>query len=291
MRSKDKIKILVIGASGLIGNSLYNYLKKKGYDATGTYFRNKKKKLIFFDIKKTDIKSLKISKNIKYLIISHGININLDKTKKNYKKSYFVNVYKTKKIIDYCFSKKIIPVYISSDGVFDGLKGNYREMDKKNPIHSYGKIKNEVEKHITRSKKRYLIVRTSRVFGVKKNDKTFLTELKRKMNNSSKLKSSYDQIFSPIFLNDLSNYLEKLIKNQNFGIFHLSSIKMISHFEIANQIKDFFKIKKIKIFPCKINSLRLLEKRPLLTHLSTSKFDSIFNVKYNDLIYYLSKLK
>ena len=90
---------------------------------------------------------------MKYLIISHGININLDKTKKNYKKSYFINVYKTKKIIDYCFNKKIIPVYISSDGVFDGLKGNYKETDLKNPIHSYGKIKNEVEKYIIKSKK------------------------------------------------------------------------------------------------------------------------------------------
>ncbi len=291
MRRKDKIKILIIGASGLIGNSLYNYFKKKRYDAIGTYFGNKKKNLIFFDIKKTKIKSLKNLENVKYLIISHGININLDKTKKNYKKSYFINVHQTKKIIDYCFSKKIVPVYISSDGVFDGLKGNYKETDIKNPIHSYGKIKNEVEKYITKSKKKYLIVRISRVFGTKKNDKTFLTELKKKMNNSSKLQSSYDQMFSPIFLNDLSNYLEKLIKNKNFGIFHLSSIKMISHFEIASQIKDFFKIKKIKIFPCKINSLKLIEKRPLLTHLSTSKFDSIFNVKYNDLKYYLRKLK
>ena len=291
MIGKDKTKIIIIGGSGLIGNSLYNHLKKKRYDAIGTYCSNKKKNLIFFDIKKTKIKSLKNIENAKYLVISHGININLDKTKKNYKKSYFINVYKTKKIIDFCFSKKIVPVYISSDGVFDGLKGNYKETDVKKPVHSYGKIKNEVEKYITKSKKKYLIVRISRVFGVKKNDKTFLTELKKKMDYSLKLQISYDQIFSPIFLDDLSNYLEKLIKNKNFGIFHLSSIKMTSHFEIAKQIKDFFKIKKIQLIPCKINSLKLIEKRPLLTHLSTAKFDSIFNVKYHNLKYYLKKLK
>ena len=83
------------------------------------------------------------------------------------------------------------------------------------------------------------------------------------MCNHSNLKSSYDQIFSPIFLDDLSNYLEKLMRKRYFGIFHLCSIKKISHFEIAFRMKNFFNFKKINIIPCKINSLKLIEKRPL----------------------------
>ena len=66
------------------------------------------------------------------------------------------------------------------------------------------------------------------------------------MDYSLKLQSSYDQIFSPIFLDDISNYLEKLIKNKIFEYF-IGSIKMTSHFEIAKQIKDFFKIKKVQL--------------------------------------------
>ena len=48
---------------------------------------------------------------------------------------------KTKNVIDYCFENNIVPIYISSDGVFDGLKGGYIETDKKNPTNCYGAIK------------------------------------------------------------------------------------------------------------------------------------------------------
>lgn len=291
MKKSGRKTILILGASGLIGGSVFKYFRQKGYQIKGTYFKNKKKDLIFFDITKNEINTLKISGKVKYLIIVSAVNINLDETKKNFKKSYFINVTKTKDIIDYCSKNNIVPVYISSDAVFDGSKGNYKETDKKNPIHDYGKIKNEIEKYILSKGKKYLIIRISRVFGVKKNDETFLTNFKKKMQTKKRIMCSNDQIFSPIFIDDLTNYLEKLIKNKYFGIFHLNSIKSITHFEIAKSIKSFFKIKEIRIVPCKINSLKLIEKRPLLTNLSTYKFESLFNVKYNNLEYYLKKMQ
>jgi len=71
----------------------------------------------------------------------------------------------------------------------------------------------------------------------------------------------------------------------------LASIKSITHYEIAKSIKKFFKIKENKIIPCKINSLKVVEKRPLLTNLLMYKFESLFNVKYNNLEYYLKKIR
>ena len=144
--------IFIIGASGLIGGNIFNYLKKKRYRVGGTYFRTKKKGLVYFDIAKHDIKKLKVKEKIKYFIIASAINVNLDDTKKDLKNSYFVNVVQTKKIINYCFKNKIIPIYLSSDGVFDGKKGNYIESDKKTPLHNYGKNKNEIEKYILKKK-------------------------------------------------------------------------------------------------------------------------------------------
>ena len=90
----------------------------------------------------------------------------MDETKKNWQNSYYINVERVKAIIDYCFKNKVIPIYISSDAVFDGSKGNYSENDKKNPILSYGKIKNEVENYLLNSNNFFLIVRIGRVFGI-----------------------------------------------------------------------------------------------------------------------------
>ena len=291
MRSKNKIKIVIIGASGLIGNNLYNYLKKKKYHVIGTYFQNKKKNLIFFDIKKNNISFLKKIKDINYLIISHGINVNLDETKKNYKRSYYVNFLKIKKIIDFCSRKKVIPVYISSDAVFDGKKGNLKESDSKKPINSYGKIKDKVENYIIKKKIKYLIIRVSKVFSEDITDNTLITGLLKKMKLSNRIHCAYDQKFSPIFISDMSLYIEKLLKKECFGIYHLSSIKSVNILSLAKKIKNFFHIKNIKIIPKKINSFKLIEKKPLLNTLSTNKFNKVCNIKNFELEYFLKKIK
>lgn len=291
MNSNNNTSILIIGASGFIGRNIFYYLKKRKYRVYGTYFNNKKRNLFFFDVKKNVNTSLKIKEKLKYLIIANAINVNLDETKKKFKKSYYINFIKTKDIIDYCFKNNIIPVYISSDAVFSGSKGNYIETDIKNPINSYGLIKHKVEKYIVSKKKNFLIVRISKVFGVNKHDNTLLTNLLKKMKSTRKIFCSYDQKFSPIFVDDFSIYLEKLIKKERVGIYHFRSLKKISIFNIAQSIKDFFNLKDIEIIPKKINSFNIIDKRPLLNTLSTRKFDSIFNVKYNELDYYLRKIK
>ena len=283
--------IFIIGASGLIGGNILNYLKKKNYRVEGSYFKNKKKRLLHFDIAKHDIEKLKIKEKINYIIIASAINVNLDDTKKDLKNSYFINVTKTKKIIDYCFKNKIIPIYLSSDGVFDGKKGNYTESDKKTPLHSYGKNKNEIEKYILKKKRKHIIIRISRVFSDNKNDKNFITIMKKDLQSKNSISCPNDQFFSPIFVTDLSKYLEKLIKNNHTGIFHLTSIKSTTHFEVAQTIKKFSKIKDVKILPCKINSFKLIEKRPLLTNLLMYKFEKLLNVKHKNLKYYLQKIK
>jgi len=282
--------ILIIGASGFIGNSIYKYFKFKRHDVQGTYFKNKIKDLIYFDISKNNIEELKFNKKLKYIIISSAININLDEAKKNWKDSYYINVERVKIIINYCYKNKIIPIYISSDAVFDGVKGNYGENDRKNPILSYGRIKNEVENYLLNSNKDFLIVRTGRVFGIDQNDGTLLTKMKKNLLNNKKIKCSNDQIFSTLYVSDLSINLEKLIKNNCKGIFHLMSIKSTTHLEIAKEIKKFFNIKGVEILPSSINSFDIVEKRPLLINLLGNKFENLFNIKYNNLKYYLEKI-
>ncbi len=283
--------ILIIGASGYVGGNLHNYLKKKNYRVYGSYFKNKKKGLFLFDVKKKVDYFLKTKKNLRYIILAHAINASLDKTKKNLRSSNYINFERTKEIINYCFKNSVIPVYISSDAVFDGKKGNYKENDSKRPINHYGKIKDKVEKYIINKNKKFLIIRISKVFGVELNDDTFIINLLKKMRSSNKIYCAYDQKFSPIFVDDMTFYIEKLLKKNCQGIFHLSSIKEIDILSLAKKIKIFFNIKNITIIPKKINSFKILEKRPLLNTLSINKFDSLCKVKYFKLEYYLRKIK
>ena len=143
-----KKKILIIGASGLIGNAIFNELNNyKIYDVYGTIQRSKKKKYfkknsnkIFSKIKIENIN--KIISIIQYL--RPHIVINCAAIVKKY-----IDLYTAQKIIEInsSFPKylsllsdkyKFKLIQISTDCVFDGLKGNYNENSIPNARDIYG---------------------------------------------------------------------------------------------------------------------------------------------------------
>jgi dTDP-4-dehydrorhamnose reductase len=283
--------ILVLGASGYIGNNLYKNFLEEGFDVAGTYSSKKIDGLIHFDIRNMNLDKINLSKKISHIIISSGINISIDNSKKDWKNSYYVNVTKTKKIIDYCFDKNITPIYISSDGVFDGQKGGYVEIDKKNPINCYGVIKNEVEDYLLKSGNKFIILRMGRVFGADLNDNTIITNTVRQLKERKKLLCADDEIFTPIYIKDLSIALIQLVRKGYEGVIHLISIEATSRYKIAMAVKKYFNLHDTEIIPCKINSLGLLEKRPLLINLDSSKSNSLIGNKHYDIGYYLDIIK
>ena len=279
--------ILILGASGYIGNNLYNKFMEEGFDVAGTYSKNKISRLVYFDIRNMNLDEIKLDKKIHYIIIASGININIDNSKRDWKNSYYVNVTKTKIIIDYCFENNIIPIYISSDGVFDGLKGGYKEIDKKNPVNCYGLIKNEVEDYLLNSGNKFIILRMGRVFGTDLKDGTIITSMIKQLKVKKKLLCADNEIFTPLYIKDLCQALIKIIRNKYEGVFHLISIEAISRYKIARAVQKYFNLRDVEIVPCNINSLGLLEKRPLLINLDDSKFMSLLKTEHRDVKHYL----
>ena len=84
-KRKQKINILIIGATGLIGSNLFKYLNKKKINTIGTYFKNKKRKLIKYNLEKDNINKLLNSNLISHIIIASGGNKKLDNVETNYK--------------------------------------------------------------------------------------------------------------------------------------------------------------------------------------------------------------
>lgn len=284
------MKNLVFGASGYLGNHLYNFLSQKEKKVYGTYFRNKKKGLIYFDISKMQINSLKFIDSIDYVFIMSAINSNVNDTKKNLSKTLKINLNGTKRLLEDCSRHDLIPVYISSDGVFDGKKGNYNEKDVLNSINHYGKIKKKIEKFITKKFNNYLIIRVSKVFGLKKNDKTLITSTFNNMKKKKRVFYADDQFFSPIYIYELCKYVYFLIKLKKKGIFHLSSIQSTSRYEIAKKIKQKFALKKVQIIKKPINKFNFFERIPLNTTLNSKKFFKLFKTKKKNINYFLNKI-
>lgn len=264
--------IIVIGGSGFIGSKICKYFSEKDKLLAGTYYSSPKPGMIYFNLEESNIAKLKVDlKKASYAIICSNIS-HIDACHTDEKKSYKINVEGIKKLIKQLYKWDIIPIFLSSDHVFDGKKGNYNDFDPRKPIVVYGHQKKMVEDFLLKSEKPFLIMRLSKIFGLKKNDKTMITSWVDKLLNDEVIYCSNDQTFSPTYVGDIVRAVDASIKKDIQGCFNVSSPQPFSRFQLATIVKSHLKIKSGEIVPCSINDLNFLEKRPLTVSLNSSKF-------------------
>jgi dTDP-4-dehydrorhamnose reductase len=264
--------ITVLGASGYIGGYLFRRLREDGVKAAGTYCRRPQANLLFFDLNVSQPDELPRSADgADYLIIAAAEEARIDQTLLNWERAYLANVVRTKALIDYCFTEGITPVYFSTDNVFNGEKGGYREGDARNPINGYGRIRNEIEDYLLSSARGFLLLRLGRVLGAGAGDDTLISGMARQMRDKRVMLCADDQRFTPVYIEDLYSFIKHAVTNGLRGVFHLASFDPLTHYTIALGLRRQLGFSGAEVIACKINSLGLLEKRPLLIDLDDTK--------------------
>lgn len=272
--------IIIVGSSGYIGKEIYYYLKKQNEQVIGTYNNNPVDDMYHFDLEKPDLNNLKVNlKNVTHVVISSAI-ARIDECKKNQKKAYNTNVIGTKKLIQQVTKKNIIAIFLSSDQVFDGKKGNYKELDERNPINVYGEQKKIIEDYLLTIKKPFLIMRLSKIFGLKKADNTLITNWVETLFKDKEIKCAIDQVLSPTYVGDIAKAVEICIKNDLHGVYNVCNPESFSRYELAIKVKQQLQIKSGKIIPCSINDFNFIEQRPPNTSINPSKFINETNFKF-----------
>ena len=132
--------ILITGSTGFIGNYLINNFSKDiihDLSFQNISLRNG------FDLRKELCRDL----NITSIILLGGIT-RFPNIRKNPDLAFDVNVTKLKKTIDNLLTLGLHITFISSESVFDGKKGMYKEEDETSPIFFYGYMKQIIEEHL-----------------------------------------------------------------------------------------------------------------------------------------------
>ncbi len=272
--------VLILGASGLIGRNLYNLLKDEE-NITGTYNQNKSQGLMHFDISNSSLNTLPTERK-KYGIICSAVT-KLDKCKENAEYSNAINVYGTKKILKFFSEREIIPVFLSSASVFDGITGNYKEESKKSPTTLYGKQKAEIEYFITENIKDYLIIRPGKVFGIKKGEDVLFTKWLEDYENDREIVCASDEKISPTYALDVARGIKVLMEINARGIFNINPMKHYSRYEMAKKFFKYLDIKDARIKKCSIDDFDFKEKRPKNTYLDASKFIKKTGFRFKNL--------
>lgn len=245
-------KVIITGGSGMLGMSLVYSLGGE-FDVFASYRTNhiemKRARFIPLDITIKNEVFRVIEKINPDLVIHTAALTNVDFCEDNPEKAREVNICGTKNISEACAKSNAKMIYISTDYVFDGVKGNYSEKDDLNPINWYGKTKLEGEGEVKKLTNDYLIVRTS-LYGWNIQKKlSFVEWVIVNLQKNLQINALEDQFSSLMFVNDFAEIILKLIKMNINGTYNIASCKKINKFEFAKKIAQVFSLDEDLILP------------------------------------------
>jgi dTDP-4-dehydrorhamnose reductase len=269
-------KVLVTGGSGLLGSKLVKTLsgRCKVYPTHNlNRFSSKDCCTVRLDVRnKDDVKGM-INKISPDLIIHSAALINLDYCEKNREEAWKVNVEGTRNIVEASRGTGSRLVYISTDYVFDGMRGMYREDDLPNPINYYAKTKYEGEK-VVQGLDDYLIARTSVLYGYHPRP-NFVIWVVNELKQRHKIDIVKDQFNSPTLADDLAEMIIKLVEEDRAGIFHTAGSERISRYDFARKITAVFGLDTGLLNPVTSDELNWVARRPLDSSLDVSKISGL----------------
>ncbi|GAI18632.1 unnamed protein product, partial [marine sediment metagenome] len=166
---KDKKRVLITGASGLLGaNVALTASKKKDLEVYATYkshpVRINKCRTFYLDIthkKEVEQSMLKINPDF---VIHTAALANVDQCQQYKREAWVINVSGTENLVEAVEKINSRLVYISTDSVFDGRRGWYTEKDRPNPLNYYAKTKLAGEKIVEGRNGNHTIIRTN-IYG------------------------------------------------------------------------------------------------------------------------------
>ncbi len=239
----QKMKILILGSTGMAGHMIFHYLHSLNkYDITDVSFRKQlTDRSILLDIKdKTALEALVAQINPDYIINCIGI---LIKGSANTENAIYVNAYfphLLKKAADLHGSKVI---HLSTDCVFSGKAGNYEEQSFKDANDVYGRSKalGEIDD------KNHLTIRTSIIGPEIKSSGEGLFHWF--MNQSGTITGFTNAIWGGVTTLELAKAIAFYIEHNDpaSGIVHLTNGIDIAKYDLLNLIKATWQTKNIEI--------------------------------------------
>jgi dTDP-4-dehydrorhamnose reductase len=227
------MKILVTGAKGMLGADLCRELAG-GHQVTG------------IDVQEVDLVSADaIERLVGYdpeIILHCAAMTNVDGCEKDPDAAYAVNGRGTRNVALAARQLDIPMLYISTDFVFDGKKGEpYCEWDQPSPLGHYGRSKLDGENSVRELLKKFYIVRTSWLYG--KQGRNFISTILAKAKEAGTIKVVNDQVGSPTYVRDLCRALARLIASDKYGTYHLSNSGACSWYDLARKAVEMSGIK------------------------------------------------
>jgi dTDP-4-dehydrorhamnose reductase len=275
---------LLLGASGFLGPALANAFGPGG--AIATHLDHPRAGSVRFDARETPVESLLAGLPARppAAIIMLGITA-IDTCARDPVGTAAVNVQGVIRVIDELRALGIVPVFVSSDGVFDGSRALWREDDVPHPILEYGRQKLAVEQYLAALPPPWLIVRPPKLLDPARNPRCMLTGWCEALGRGDRILCATDQYFTPAAAPDVAHALALLVRGRAQGLYHLGGPRRLSRRDLLDAVIAGYRSHaepRAQVVDCSLRDIPVLEPRPLDASLDSSRFAVAFDSPFGD---------
>jgi dTDP-4-dehydrorhamnose reductase len=259
-------RVLVTGASGMLGSDLIPVLAGAGLDV----FARPKSDL---DITSDEQVARAFHELHPEIVINCAAFTNVDACEAD-PRAFEVNARAVERLAQWCVRGQAQLVQISTDFVFDGEKQTpYAEDDPAEPLSAYGRSKQAGEQAALRSPTA-LVVRSSWLFGL--GGRNFVEAILKQIGEGKRrLSVVHDQRGRPTATPDFAQAILALLQAGAAGLYHFANRGEVSWFEFARTIVYLAGHEDVEIEPIDSDALDRPAKRPAYSVLDTSKYERV----------------
>ncbi len=265
-------KILVIGGMGLVGDALVRTWRSRGAQVCSADFKaapqTGARQLDMRD--EAAVRAL-LAEFKPEITAVPAANPFVDYCELHPEETRQVNVAGTSNVARACRDFGSRMVFFSSDYVFDGIKGAYREDDAVRPLNEYGRQKAEAEAGVLAAGPTNLVVRTSTAYGWQSEPKNLVLQIRNKLGAAEPMKVASGILCNPTYADNLAEVVAELSQRDLSGIFHVVGAERLLRLDFARLAARTFGLDESLIIPVPLSEFKSPTQRPKDSSLLTDK--------------------
>ena len=273
------MKVLITGASGLLGSNLVYSLEQTDHQLYYTVNRDN----VNFKGKKIRVNlgdGLDKLKRYKYDVIINAVGLtDVDRCEGEPGLSRKINTQIPANLAEYCSRSKCKLIHISTDQIFDGKAKSYDENSVPHPVNMYGETKLAAEEKIMEIMgHNYLILRTN-FFGINCLPKQSLSEwVVDSLRQNGPVNMFTDVYFNPLLVNTVALLIQQCMERELSGLYDCTSESKISKYDFGRLIKTIFGLPG-EVKPISVKQAKFAAVRPGNMYLDNTKIKRVLGLR------------
>ncbi len=260
------LKILLTGASGGLGSRLFAAWTQQ-YEVCGLAYENPSEDQLSLDLTQPEPIATLVKQRQPDAIVHTVALTNVDRCERDIGLAVKLNTLSTLHVRQAAEAVGCKVIFVSTNDVFDGRRGHYRETDVPAPVNFYAHTKLMAE-NMLYGYEHSLILRLTFMSWTASGKVPFVRWVADSLRQQKSISLATDQYSSPLFVDTLAAWIPQLFEAT--GLYHLGGTS-VSRYELGMRVARELRLDETLIQPVKAADLPFVAPRPLNVSLNTQK--------------------